>query len=166
MKDKPVSTVSGRSMHHGPLSFRSPSQLEHILLDLMLLRNSPITRLHLRSHLRTMEQLDSRAQSVYIKLLYFLLLLVFLRLIVRIKNDSIFVRVEGLWGGRGEWERERGRNVVDAECERVVQGSTEEGWGRTAVHMCAIGGLASGGCWRRRGAEFVTQFASDVRTRL
>jgi len=67
-----------------------------------------------------MEQFDSRAQSVYIELLYFLFLLVLLGLIVRVKNDSIFVRVEGLWGGRGEWEGEGGGNVVNAECERVV----------------------------------------------
>jgi len=58
--------------------------------------------------------------------------------------------------------REKGDGMSSTQSERVVQGSTEEGWGRTAVHMCAIGGLAASGCWRRRSAEFIMQFASDM----
>ena len=122
----------------------------------MLLRNSSIIRLHLRTHLRTMKQLNSRAQPMYVKLLHFFLLLVLLRLIVRIKDNRVFVWVEGLWGGRGEREGEGGGDLINAERERVVQGSAEDGWGRAAVYVRTVGRLATGGCWGWGGAEFIT----------
>jgi hypothetical protein len=55
-----------------------------------------------------------------IKLLHFLLLFVLLSLIIRVKDDRVFVRVKGLWSGRGEWEREGRGDLVYAEGEWVV----------------------------------------------
>lgn len=112
--------VSGSNMHDTSLPLRPPPQLEQVLLDFILLRNRPITGFHLCAYLRTVKQLDRRTQPVYIKLLYFLLLLLFLILIVRVEYDGVFVWIEGLRGGRDQWEREGRGNFIDTECERVM----------------------------------------------
>ena len=54
-----------------------------------------------------------------IKLLHFLLLFVLLSLIIRVKDDRVFVRVKGLWSGRGQWERKWRGDLVYAEGEWV-----------------------------------------------